>query len=169
MANTYSLISATTLGSDASTVALSGIPQTYTDLVVKFSLRIVSGNPLNGYNLRFNNDSSAIYSSRFFAYDGGIYLNFDMASNAFASAVASGGGSTANTFTGAELYIPNYTSTSNKQFSYTEAAENNNATAATAKAAAGLYRNSTGITSINFSNATFAAGSSFYLYGIKNT
>lgn len=168
MANTYSLISATTLSGNASTVALSAIPQTYTDLVIKFSLRISSGNPLNGYNLRFNNDSSAIYRSTFFAYDGGLYQNYDTGSNAFASVVANGGTSVVGAYTLGEIYMPNYTGTSPKQFSYSEAAPNTS-TSSIVKEAAGLYANSTGITSVNFSNATFVAGSTFYIYGIKNS
>lgn len=168
MGSTYSLISATTLGSNASTVALNSIPQTYTDLVLRFSLRISSGNPLNGYNLRFNSDSSAIYSSRFYAYDGGLYFNYDTGSNAFASVVANGGTSTAGAYTSAELYIPNYTNSSSKPFIYSEAAENNS-TSAVSKISGGLYRNTSGITSVNFSNATFAAGSTFYLYGVKDS
>lgn len=168
MPATYELISSTTLGANASTVSLNGIPQTYDNLVVRWSLRISSGNPLNGYNLRFNSDASAIYSSRFYSYDGGLYFNYDNGSNSFSSAVANGGTSTANTFTYGEFFIPRYAGTANKVIGYSEAAPNNS-TSAIVRTAAGLYRNTSGITSINFSNATFMAGSTFYIYGIKNT
>jgi hypothetical protein len=168
MPATYELISNVQLGSNASTISISGIPQTYKDIVVRWSVRIVSGNPLNGFTLRFNSDSSAIYSSRFYAYDGGLYFNYDTGSGAFASPVVNGGSSIANTFTFGEFYIPDYASTSNKVFSYQEAAPNNS-TSARVVHAAGRYNNSTGITSVNFSNATFAAGSSLYIYGIKNS
>jgi hypothetical protein len=75
---------------------------------------------------------------------------------------------TSNTFANTELYFPNYTVSQNKPISVYAVAENNN-TQAAIDAQAVLWRNTAAITSIELSQVTFAIGSSFYLYGIKNS
>ena len=58
---TLSLIGKQTVGADgASSVTFSNIPQTYTDLVVKFSTRATAGNP--ELSIRFNGDTAANYT-----------------------------------------------------------------------------------------------------------
>jgi hypothetical protein len=170
MANTYTLIEAQTLASSASTITFSSIPATYTDLVFKISIRVSSANPINSYTFRFNSDSSLIYSSNYIANrNGAVDVNMDSGSSALGNAIVNGGTSTTNTFTSFEMYMPNYTSTTSKPFSVNAAVENNSATSNDLRADAGLYRNTTAITSINLSGATFVTGSSFYLYGIKSS
>ena len=170
MPSTYSLISSNVLSSSASSVTFSSIPATFTDLVFRISHRVSSANPINGYTFRLNADSSTIYSYRYLANrDNALDYNYGSSSSQIDNTVVNGGTSTANTFTSFELYIPNYTSTTSKPLSFNSAVENNSATSNDLQMWAGLYRNTSAITSINLSGATFVSGSSFYLYGIKNS
>jgi hypothetical protein len=168
MPSTFTLISSNVLSSSAASVTFSAIPATYTDLVLRWSPRVSSANPINGYTLRFNSDSSAIYSSRYIANaNGAVDFNYDNGSTEIGNVLVNGGTSTTNTFPSVEMYIPNYTSTTSKPISYFEAVENNSASSNNLQAKAALYRNTSAITSINISGATFVSGSSFYLYGIS--
>jgi hypothetical protein len=79
--------------------------------------------------------------------------------------------STANSFGSAEIYIPNYTGSTNKPMSGFQVMETNASTAFMA-VTAGLTRITDAITSIEVTlNPTysFVTSSSFYLYGIKNS
>jgi hypothetical protein len=78
--------------------------------------------------------------------------------------------STANTFGNVAIYIPNYTSSNNKSISVDGVGENN-ATTAFADLYAGLWANSSAITSITLYNiiSDFAEFSTATLYGIKNS
>ena len=79
--------------------------------------------------------------------------------------------STASIFVPIDIYIPNYTSTTNKPISSFSAKEDN-ATLGYIDARAHLFRNSTAISSLVLSPYTgpnFVSGSSFFLYGIKNS
>ena len=60
MANTYVLIASNTLGSSASQVQFSSIPQTYRDLVLRISARQGTGNASvwARINVLYNNDDS---------------------------------------------------------------------------------------------------------------
>jgi hypothetical protein len=81
------------------------------------------------------------------------------------------GGNVANTFANDELYISNYTSSQNKVASGFIAHEDD-ATTAFLRASAFLWRDTTAISSLVLklaSGQNFAVGSSFYLYGIKNS
>ncbi len=85
-----------------------------------------------------------------------------------AASATEGTSATSNTFASADIYIPSYLATQNKPVSIDSATENN-ATEAYRAATAGLWRNTAAITSINLEGGDFVSGSSFYLYGIKNS
>jgi hypothetical protein len=77
-------------------------------------------------------------------------------------------GATANTFSNADIYIPNYTSSNAKSVSVDGVTENN-ATEASATLTAGLSTDTAAITSITviaLSSGTIATNSTFTLYGI---
>jgi hypothetical protein len=174
MANTYTLIKAETLASSAASYTFSAIPSTYTDLVLKWSLRDTQTNTDRRVTVTFNGDTSAIYS---YTLIYGTGASAGSANQATASNLAVDGGSTAagataNTFSNAELYLPNYTSTTSKPLSIFTVPETNAATFAVTgmTANAMLYRNTSAISSITLAaSLLFVAGSSFYLYGIKNS
>ena len=173
MATTYTLISSNVLSSSAASVTFSSIPATYTDLVVRASVRTDRSDIQDSLNLTFNGDTSAVYSNTRFRGDGATATSNRSSGEAYALMAfgAVGATATSNTFSSVELYIPSYTVSQNKPSSAFIVGENNSATAYIA-AIAPLWRNTSAITSIAFVPAVgpnFVSGSSFYLYGLKSS
>lgn len=177
MATTYILIASTTLSASTSSVTLSSISNAYNDLVLNVSARTDrTGSTQDELAMRFNSDSSSIYSDTWFGTNGNsgtaALVGKNNGWNYARLGIANSAGTTANTFSNMEIYIPNYTTTSNKQFSRKTVSETNASTGAWMECGAGLYANATAISSINIYSANstnLVSGSSFYLYGIKNT
>jgi hypothetical protein len=171
---TYTLISSNVLSSTTASVTFSSIPATYTDLVLKTSLRSNKSNNLwTTIKLQVNGSSSAIYS---YTELRGTGSGRDSTSGASQTSIAyrqsaNGDTSTANTFSNNEFYFPNYTGSANKVISVYNVQENNDTTAYVV-ASAGLVSASTAISSITLADLdptwSWLAGSSFYLYGISN-
>jgi hypothetical protein len=174
MPNTYTLIKGETLASSAASYTFTAIPSTFTDLVLRVSVRSTLGaGETVTYNLVVNGDEGAVntYYSRTVLTGNGSAASSTQSSNAAPWIFNQGttaNAATSNTFSNNEYYIPNYAVTANKVLSGFEASENN-ATTTYLNARAGLYRDTTAITSLAFKGTTFATGSSFYLYGIKNS
>jgi hypothetical protein len=175
MANTFTLISETVLSSSQATITFSSITSTYTDLVVRASVRCNgTGFPDTNDNLRFwfNNSLTNIYSNTYLEGTGSTTgSNTNSLSFIKGNYSANGSTSTSNTFSNIELYIPSYTVSQNKPLSLMTAQENNT-TAAYIVATAGLFRSTTAISRIDIDSQngnSFVSGSSFYLYGIKNS
>ena len=166
------LISSQTLTSAAATVTFSSIPATYTDLVLKFSVRSNQANVARTYFLKINGSSSAVYSSTILQGDGSAAISIrysDETAGIRGTNGMPGTSATANTFSNSEIYIPNYTSTTNKPVSLFGVTENN-ATESYIDPTAGLARITSAITSITLTTAdNFVSDSSFYLYGLKNS
>lgn len=163
MATTMKLIAKNVLGSTTASVTLSSIPQTgYTDLLLAVSAR----NNGNQGNLRLAfNGATTNLSSRYVLGSGTA-----ASSNSVAYILCVGvawGATTANTFGNLTAYIPNYTGSTHKSVSI-EGTTENNATESYIAAAAGLWADTSAISSIEMTlnNGSFVAGSSFYLYGI---
>ena len=172
MATTYTLISSNVLTGSAASVTFSSIPSTYTDLVLKCSVRLVagSGSTIQDLIVKFNGTSTN-YSITHLTGDGSSAASGRISNTTriLLSNVVDGD-ATNNTFGNIEVYIPSYTASQNKPVGAFGASENN-ATLAGLSATAGLWRDTTAISSIELSNAVanFVSGSSFYLYGIKNS
>ena len=174
MPATYTLISSNVLTSSAASVTLSAIPSTYTDLVVRFSARTdQTGSIWSQVWLRFNGSSAANYSYTFVRGNGAA-ASSSSDLNDVKIVLAQGANavdSTSNTFSSGEIYIPNYAGTANKPISGFTAQETN-ATTAFIAATAGLRSVTDAITSVTLlldSTFQYVSGSSFYLYGIKNS
>ena len=174
MANTYTLIQAQTLASSAASVSFLSIPATYTDLMLRYSVRADNASTVTGMRISINNDSSALYSSEQIYGSGAAVTAENYARAVYTYAYAgyiNGATTTASTFTNGEAYIPNYRVSANKAWSIFNAQENN-ATAAYLWNAAQLYGSTTAISRLDFAlnaSVNFVTGSSFYLYGIKNS
>jgi hypothetical protein len=167
MATTYTLIASSTVGSGGvASVTLSSIPNTYTDLLVKGSVRCTVSANYEDLNLAFN--SSSISSRRRVGGNGSVA--FSDFYNLPTPGIAVGATATVNTFSNFELYIPNYAGSANKSFSYDTVTENN-ATAAVAQMVAGIWNSGSVINSMTFdvSGANLVQYSTFTLYGIKNS
>ena len=173
MPSTYQLISSNVLTSSAASVTFSSIPATFTDLVVRLSVRSSRSANNDGILYTLNSDTSAIYSETVLEnYGGSASSSRSSAQTGFSLNAINASTSTANTFTSIELYLPNYLSTTSKPISYFGTKENNSSTNNAIDAIADLYRNTTAITSVTFAPVTgpnWLSGSSFYLYGIKNS
>jgi hypothetical protein len=172
MANTYTLIESQVLGSSAASVTFSAIPATYTDLVLRLSVRYDGSLVYGSTEIKFNSDTASNYSRTTLRGDGSSAVSERGSSNSiliFPRSIT-GDTATANTFSNTEIYIPSYTASQNKPIAGFGVGENN-ATAANVAVNAGLWRNVASITSIFIqSNGTnFLSDSSFYLYGIKNS
>ena len=169
MATTYTLISSVTVGSGgAANIEFTGIPATYTDLVVKLSGRnSASGD--DRFTIQFNNSSSNLSQRRL--YGEGTNVNSDAPASAIQPTGIVQDSYTANTFGNTEIYIPNYASSNNKSLSV-DAITENNATTAYAMMVAGLWSDSAAITSIKLtpmSSGNFKQYSTAYLYGISSS
>jgi hypothetical protein len=175
MANTYTLIASNTLSSSAASVTFSSIPATYTDLVLKMSARASGSGSLAGLAIKFNGSTTSIYSNtNLFAYSSsGTSDRTTNAASIPAMDNITDGGGTANTFSSNELYIPNYTASANKPTSLSSVVEKNTATNFEwlVYNGAGLFRDTAAISSIALTTnaGSFVSGSSFFLYGIKNS
>jgi hypothetical protein len=167
---TYNLIASNTLSSSAASVTFSAIPNTYTDLVLRISARGSAAGGNNEINLLINGSTSSIYSNTNLFGDGGSAgSNRETNSARMQLFVMSGNTATANTFSSHEVYLPNYLASTNKPLSSFNAQENNLSTAYI-DATASLFRDTAAITSLTVTaQANFVTGSSFFLYGIKNS
>ena len=153
MANTYTLISSNVLTGSAASVTFSSIPSTYTDLVLKTSIRMSNGGAtdsvldieLNGStaanysNTNLRGDGSTAGSNRYTTTTGFPYVRFTYSTN--------GSATTANTFNNGEVYFPNYAGSANKVISNFSVLENN-ATASGINAGAGLWQVTSAINQI---------------------
>jgi hypothetical protein len=166
MANTYQLIESKTLGSSAASVTFSSIPGTYTDLLLKISARDSSTASAIGsyYTIAFNGGSS--YSALYLQGTASTVLTGTLAQLA---GITNTSATTSNTFNNDDIYIPNYTSTSDKSYSIDSVTENNSASSYLTLVA-GKWSGGA-VTSITLTPSTgnFVQYSNFYLYGIKNS
>ena len=172
MPSTYTLISSNVLTGSAASVTFSAIPSTYTDLVVRWSARDVSGGGNYDIQCEFNGSAGTSYSTVQLYGTGNAAWSSIYSSAAYGrTGYSESSDSTSSTFSSDEIYIPSYTVAQNKPFSSFGATENNSTTSRViVSTMASLWRNTSAITSIKLSSGgTFASGSSFYLYGIKNS
>jgi hypothetical protein len=160
--------SAVTVGSGgAASVSFSSIPSTYTDLVVKLSARNTYAALSDWVQIQFNGSGSS-YSYRVLQGAGsGTPASYNGTSQYAGDAPAAN--STASTFGNWELYVPNYAGATNKSYSI-DAVTENNGTDAIADLDAGLWSDTSAITSITLTlrNGNFAQHSTAYLYGVSN-
>jgi hypothetical protein len=163
----YVLIGEQTVGVPVSSVTLSNIPQTgYTDLKVVFSTRDTTSGTSNNIIIRLN---SVTTSQSIRTLNGTGSAVASITDTPLYCPGSVGNTATANTFSNCEMYIPNYSSTTQNKSVSIDSVTENNATAAIAQLTAGLYASNSAITSIQFAPngaVNFMAGSTFSIYGI---
>lgn len=168
------LIASNTLGSSAASVTFSSIPATYTDLVLKISCRTNYSSTVDGIFVEFNGSTATNYSDTVLRGFGSTGIgNTRDTGNGYILFRDSNVGNTAtsNTFSNSEIYIPSYTVSQNKPSSYFGVQENNT-TEAFLCVTAGLWQVTSAITSIKLTpqvGPNFLTGSTFWLYGLKNS
>lgn len=175
MANTYTLIQSITVGSGgAASIEFGSIPQTYTDLMVKLSIRSTGSANTWSYCTVYLNSSTTNNTMRYLHGTGSAASSGVESNKPYL--VLTNANTTASVFTSGELYIPNYVGSTNKSYSFDGVTENN-ATASYQQLAACLFANTAAITTLTFyaadgnltANQNFAQYSSASLYGIKNS
>ena len=168
MATTFELIDKAILTGSQASIDFTSIPSTFTDLQVLITARLTENNEAVNLYGRFNSSSSGYTNKRLYGYGSGVGSDSDP-STAFSIGLINGASSTSNTFGNSSLYIPNYASSNYKSVS-TDSVGEGNGTLTFLTFAAGLWSNTSAITSISIYGSTnLVAGSSAYLYGIKNS
>lgn len=175
MPNTYSLISSNTLSAPAASVTFTSIPASFTDLVLKFTGRLDGGAGSGVAVIRLNSASLSMatiymYTNYGTTRNGGL----DAASTTCGLGYINDGGSTSNTFSNSEVYIPNYSvSGTKKQATTLTGMEYGSDTFNYGFIGSINISGTNVITSMEIDSVTggsnFVSGSSFYLYGIKNS
>lgn len=174
MANTYELISSSTVGSGGTaTITFSSIPQTYTDLLIKISGRSNRGATFSDIRISFNGSPTGTsYSDRDLEGSGSSASSQNTSStdSIHIYQAIPGSSATNNVFGNCDIYIPNYSSSNYKSTSIDSVMENDSSISYMALTA-GLWSNTSAITSIVLTDpfSTFTQYSTAYLYGIKNS
>ena len=170
MANTFENIAKIDLTTDTSTIDFTSIPQTYTDLCLKLSLRLTT-NSVDAY-LTLNNASGAHYNYSYYRWNVAVgsataTVANQTQDNNFMYAVASTW--TANAFGVATFYFNQYAKTDQLKPYGGDSFTPQNSTDQWAQWHSGYYQQNTAISRITITNpsGSFAAYSTAYLYGIK--
>ena len=160
---TYEPIQTTTLGSSTATVTLNSIPQTYTDLVIVMNYKSTNS-PTGGsvVTARVNNDSSSLYSTKTLEGNGSGNLSQGQSNQAQTWLIGFQGIANAGPYT-TVMNINNYSNTTSTKTHLTLTGSGSIAIYA------GLYRGTAGISRVDITsgNGSFAANSTFTVYGIK--
>lgn len=179
MPATFTLIASATITSEVASVTFSNIPSTYTHLTWRISSRDTrEAQSADAQQLVYNSNTTSG------DYDGGYVL---AVTNFQETNFGDGGGrsifyssspnATANSFGSSDVYIGNYTSTTNKQSLLVASAIESNVAATSSGVVrfmiASVFTSTSAITTIkasaNDDAFNFVVGSTFYLYGIKNS
>ena len=162
----YEMISTTTVGTAVATVTFSSIPATYTDLVLVCSARTTRAATSDNLAVRFNSDSTAIYSAtNLFGDTGAGSARSTGDSFCYWSYIPSAS-QASGTFGVATMNIMNYANTT----TFKTAVSKSGNTTAQLETTANLYRSTSAISTLTMLSATsnnIAVGSTFTLYGIK--
>ena len=169
MATTYTLIASSTVGSGgAANIEFTSIPATYTDLLLSLSIRTNRAGAVGSYFYLSFNGSTSNFSARFLGGDGS---SASSGTQARLGGIEANASATSSTFANNQIYIPNYTSSNYKSYS-TDGVVENNATEGFDYLIAGLWSDTSAITSITITPETsgsYVQYSTAYLYGIKNS
>jgi hypothetical protein len=159
MASTYSQITTQTLGSAASTITFSNIPQIYTNLILVIAGQASAQIDLN---FRFNADTGSNYSR---TYMGGASSSSFSGRDSSGTSVAVGSLNT--NMSNCIVHFPQYSNTTTYKTVLERA--NQPQSAGPVNAIVGLWRSTSQITSMTLttSTGTVSTNSIFTLYGIK--
>ena len=169
MAQNYVLLETIQLSQTATSVNFDNLPTSgYTDLKIVMSARITAASVQTTVVMNINGLSSG-YADKYLYGSGTVAGSGSFGTSAAFIGDTPAANATANTFGVADIYIPNYRSSSSKSFQIESVAENN-ATAAFMEIVAASNSTTSPITDISFtpSSGSFVAGSSFSLYAVAS-
>lgn len=159
------LISTVTVGAGgAASIDFTGIPNTYTDLILVYAGRSATDTSWN-FNLKVN----GVVTSMSARYVEGNGAGASSGTRTIIAGIDDSSGATANTFSNTMIYIPQYAASTNKTFAIDTVAETNNATAYM-EIAGGQWSSSAAITSLSIyaPSGNLAQYSTASLYGINS-
>jgi len=167
--------SAVVVGSGGqASIDFTSIPSTYTDLCLKMSLRTDRSAVPDQAKITFNGSTTSYSGMIIFGTGSFVISETNSAAGAGSGYLIgeniNGASSTSSTFSNGEFYVPNYAGSTNKSISMDLVMENN-ATAGYQSLTAGLWSNTSAITSIKLQSANgfnFVQHSTAYLYGVSN-
>jgi hypothetical protein len=163
---TYIKIASATVGSGgAANIDFTSIPNTYTDICIKLSLRSTTTGDWCALAI---NGSSASFSTRAIRGNGSSVDTFTETANNF-SIYMNASGTTANTFSNTEIYIPEYAGSRAKSL-IIDTVQEGNTTTAYSLIQGILWNETSAINQFTITpraGATFAQYSTATLYGIK--
>ena len=162
--STYTPIASVTLSSAQSSVTFSGIPQTYTDLVLVASCQTNAAGTDKDLYLRFNGDSANNYSRTRIVGNGSTATSARQNDVSQIVCGAMPGTSYTSEFAANVIQIQNYTNTTTNKTTLVR----NSFSQIAVQAIVGLYRSTSAITSLTLipESGSFVSGSTFTLYGI---
>jgi hypothetical protein len=162
MPSTYTPLATTTLGSAQSSYTFSSISGSYTDLVLVMQAQWTTAGQ-SDCGLRFNSDTASNYSRTWLEGTGSAAAS-GRASNETAMYIT---GYFSNTISTQICQIMNYSNTTTYKTAINR--ESSNPADSYVAAKVGLWRSTSAINSVTVLGASksFAAGSTFTLYGIK--
>jgi len=164
MPSTYEPIATQTLGSGASSVTFSSIPNTYTDLVLVCNFA-TSLNATAGVYIQFNGNTGSDYSVTNLIGDGST-ASSSRTSNATFFRIAGSGVGTSSAFDNTALInVMNYSNSTTFKTTVFRSGQASRST----MSGIGLYRSTSVISSLVLTGETqnISTGSTFTLYGIK--
>jgi hypothetical protein len=171
MANTYSFIGSTTLGSATASVIFSSIPQGFNNLVIHISTRNTGSGISSTQYLRYNNTNYTIQTGGMYMMDNTAVSGYSGAGAQYVTPNSNYGTALMNNYI---IEIFNYNISSRKVslvhggFAPDSTSTNAGWTEISGNA---IDSDQAAITQIEFYTAanTFGANSTFSLYGIKNS
>ena len=160
-----------TVVSSTGSVNIPNIPSIYQDLMLAVSARTDSST-LTSALLRFNGDSGSNYSSTMLIGNGSSATSERYSNESFVRVgYAIGSSQLASAYSAQTIHILNYANTSTNKTVIARDASDTSGSGIT-QLSIGLWRNTAAITSLAMYPETgpnWVTGSSFYLYGIKNS
>jgi len=164
MPATYEPIATTTLGSAAATITFSSIPATYTDLRISLVGSLSGGG--NYANLRFNSDSSSLYSTTIL-WGTGASANSARAVNDNVIFYQWNATSSSSDLVFHDINIFSYAGSTFKTALFALSQDANGS--GNVERNVGMWRSTAAITAVNLiSSSTWNIGTTATLYGIKN-
>lgn len=169
MPTTYTAIESIYVSGTQATVSFTNIPNTYTDLVVRYSARSTVSDTQDTIYIDFNNSGGTFYSyTEIQGSSSGVSASTSSNLSAVQTFGPLGATAIANAFSTGEVYIPNYKFADAKPFGW----DTTNARYSSSERihiVSGRWNDGSTITTIRFdlASGSFAANSNFHLYGIK--
>jgi hypothetical protein len=159
------LIESKVLGAAAASIEFTSIPQTFTDLLLFVSGRATVNNDSGGSTIQLRPNSATANQTMRRLIGTGSTTQSTSDTSIFLQMAHSG--QTSNTFGNSLTYIPNYAGSTNKSFSV-DSVQENNATESLQVISAGLWSDTSAITSILLVpfGGNFDTGTMVSLYGI---